>query len=91
MFALYPQPSSRLDLRTDDTISGQIRPPMEGERYFALIKVDALNFEPPRTYRVPDVCGHKDSAPRQRIPHTPLFCYRNSFAGRPHEPHAQKN
>jgi transcription termination factor Rho len=34
-------------LRTGDTISGQIRPPKEGERYFALIKVEAINFEPP--------------------------------------------
>ena len=36
----------RFDLRSGDTISGQIRPPKEGERYFALIKVDAINFEP---------------------------------------------
>src|ERR1035438_4867642 len=34
-----------------DTISGQIRPPKEGERYFALIKVDAINFEPPEEAR----------------------------------------
>jgi transcription termination factor Rho len=32
-------------LRTGDTISGQIRPPKEGERYFALIKVEAINFD----------------------------------------------
>jgi transcription termination factor Rho len=38
-------------LRTGDTISGQIRPPKEGERYFALIKVDAINFEPPEEAR----------------------------------------
>src|SRR4029079_13041685 len=37
----------KFDLRTGDTISGQIRPPKEDERYFALIKVDAVNFEPP--------------------------------------------
>jgi len=36
-----------LNLRTGDTISGQIRPPKEGERYFALIKVEAINFESP--------------------------------------------
>ncbi|HLQ76111.1 MAG TPA: transcription termination factor Rho, partial [Terriglobia bacterium] len=41
----------RFDLRTGDTISGQIRPPKEGERYFALIKVDAINFEPPEEAR----------------------------------------
>src|SRR5213080_2446339 len=37
----------KFDLRTGDTISGQIRPPKEGERYFALIKVEAINFEAP--------------------------------------------
>src|ERR1700723_2602859 len=42
-----PSQIPRFDLRTGDTISGQIRPPKEGERYFALIKVDAINFEPP--------------------------------------------
>src|SRR5947208_6414222 len=34
-------------IRTGDTVSGQIRPPKEGERYFALIKVEAINFEAP--------------------------------------------
>jgi transcription termination factor Rho len=38
-------------LRTGDTISGQIRPPKEGERYFALIKVEAVNFEAPEGAR----------------------------------------
>ncbi|MGE5283579.1 MAG: transcription termination factor Rho, partial [Actinomycetota bacterium] len=37
----------RFNLRTGDTISGQIRPPKEGERYFALIKVETVNFEDP--------------------------------------------
>ena len=43
---VYVSPSQirRFDLRTGDTVSGQIRPPKEGERYFALIKVDAINF-----------------------------------------------
>src|SRR5215211_7571500 len=41
----------KFDLRTGDTISGQIRPPKEGERYFALIKVEAINFEPPEMAR----------------------------------------
>src|SRR5438128_1302764 len=46
---IYVSPSQirKFDLRTGDTISGQIRPPKEGERYFALIKVEAINFEPP--------------------------------------------
>src|SRR5215831_16341827 len=44
---IYVSPSQirKFDLRTGDTISGQIRPPKEGERYFALIKVEAINFE----------------------------------------------
>src|SRR3989475_1032566 len=41
----------KFDLRTGDAISGQIRPPKEGERYFALIKVEAINFEPPEMAR----------------------------------------
>jgi transcription termination factor Rho len=46
---IYVSPSQirKFDLRTGDTISGQIRPPKDGERYFALIKVEAINFEPP--------------------------------------------
>jgi transcription termination factor Rho len=50
---VYVSPSQirRFDLRTGDTISGQIRPHKEGERYFALIKVDAINFEPPEEAR----------------------------------------
>ena len=46
---VYVSPSQirRFGLQTGDTVSGQIRPPREGERYFALVKVDAVNFEPP--------------------------------------------
>jgi transcription termination factor Rho len=46
---IYVSPSQirRFALRTGDTVSGQIRPPREGERYFALIKVEAVNFEAP--------------------------------------------
>src|SRR5881409_3493884 len=46
---IYVSPSQirKFDLRTGDTISGQVRPPKEGERYFALIKVEAVNFEHP--------------------------------------------
>jgi transcription termination factor Rho len=46
---IYVSPSQirKFDLRTGDTISGQIRPPKDGERYFALIKVEAINFESP--------------------------------------------
>ena len=50
---IYVSPSQirRFDLRTGDTISGQVRPPKEGERYFALIKVEAINFEAPEASR----------------------------------------
>ncbi|MBN2338507.1 MAG: transcription termination factor Rho [Acidobacteria bacterium] len=46
---IYVSPSQirKFDLRTGDTVSGQIRHPKEGERYFALIKVEAVNFEHP--------------------------------------------
>ncbi len=50
---IYVSPSQirRFDLRTGDTISGQVRPPKEGERYFALIKVEAINLEAPEASR----------------------------------------
>src|SRR4030081_2037794 len=42
-----PSQSREFDLQTGDPLWGQIRPPKEGERYFALIKVEAVNFEAP--------------------------------------------
>src|SRR4030088_1544000 len=50
---IYVSPSQirKFDLHTGDTVSGQIRPPKEGERYFALIKVEAVNFESPEQAR----------------------------------------
>jgi transcription termination factor Rho len=50
---IYVSPSQirKFDLQTGDTVSGQVRPPKEGERYFALIKVEALNFEHPEVAR----------------------------------------
>jgi len=52
---IYVSPSQikRFDLRTGDTISGQVRPPKDTERYFALLKVEAVNFENP------EVAKHK--------------------------------
>ncbi len=46
---IYVSPSQikKFDLRTGDTISGQIRPPKDSERYFALLRVEAVNHEPP--------------------------------------------
>ncbi|MFH1028791.1 MAG: Rho termination factor N-terminal domain-containing protein, partial [Pseudomonadota bacterium] len=50
---IYVSPSQirRFNLRTGDTVSGQIRPPKEGERYFALLKVESVNHEPPEVAR----------------------------------------
>jgi len=52
---IYVSPSQikRFDLRTGDTVSGQVRPPKDSERYFALLKVDAVNYENP------EVAKHK--------------------------------
>ncbi len=46
---VYVSPAQirRFDLQTGDTVSGQVRSPKEGEKYFSLVKVDAVNFEPP--------------------------------------------
>ncbi|HEY3644057.1 MAG TPA: transcription termination factor Rho [Gammaproteobacteria bacterium] len=46
---IYVSPSQirRFNLRTGDTVAGKIRPPKEGERYFALLKVDHINYDPP--------------------------------------------
>ncbi len=46
---IYVSPSQirRFNLRTGDTVSGQIRPPKDSERYFALLKVESVNFEDP--------------------------------------------
>ena len=50
---IYVSPSQirRFDLRTGDTVSGQVRPPKEGERYFALLKVEAINYENPEAIK----------------------------------------
>ncbi|MEJ5378063.1 MAG: transcription termination factor Rho [bacterium] len=50
---IYVSPSQirRFNLRTGDTVSGQIRPPKDSERYFALLKVEAVNYEDPEVAR----------------------------------------
>src|SRR3984893_4310680 len=50
---IYVSPSQirKLDLKTGDTISGNVRPPHEGEKYFALVKIEAINFESPEETR----------------------------------------
>jgi transcription termination factor Rho len=79
---VYVSPSQirRFDLRTGDTISGQIRPPKEGERYFALIKVDAINFEPPEEARNKIFFDNLTPLyPNQRVK---LETVRESYSGR---------
>ena len=62
---IYVSPSQirRFSLRTGDTVSGKIRPPKEGERYFALLKVNEINFESPE--------NAKSKIPFESL--TPLF------------------
>ncbi|MGO9136665.1 MAG: transcription termination factor Rho [Syntrophales bacterium] len=50
---IYISPSQirRFSLRTGDTVSGEVRPPKDGEKYFALLKVDEVNFESPEAAR----------------------------------------
>jgi transcription termination factor Rho len=50
---IYVSPSQirRLNLMTGDTVEGQVRSPKEGERYFALLKVDSVNYDPPEKAR----------------------------------------
>jgi transcription termination factor Rho len=50
---IYISPSQirRFNMKTGDTISGEVRPPKEGEKYFALLKVDSVNFESPEQAR----------------------------------------
>ena len=64
---IYVSPSQikKFGLRTGDTISGQVRPPKEGEKYFALIKVDAINFETAHPARGTG-CGSTRSRPSTR-------------------------
>src|SRR5512138_3603469 len=50
---IYVSPSQikRFDLRTGDTVSGQVRPPKDSERYFALLRVEAVYMEPPEAVK----------------------------------------
>ena len=64
-----PSQIRKFDLHTGDTVSGQIRPPKDGERYFALIKVEAVNFEPPGAHPLEDLLREPDAAfhPQRRV------------------------
>ena len=48
---MSPSQIRRFNLRTGDTITGTIRPPKEGERYFALLKVNQINYDTPENSR----------------------------------------
>ena len=65
---IYVSPSQirRFNLRTGDVVSGQIRPPKEGERYFALLKVEAINYEEPEQARDKILFDNLDAALSER-------------------------
>ena len=68
---IYVSPSQirRFNLRTGDSVSGTIRPPKEGERYFALLKVDQINYEPPENAKSKVLFEHLTPLhPNKRLP-----------------------
>jgi transcription termination factor Rho len=79
---IYVSPSQirRFDLQTGDTVSGQIRPPKEGERYFALIKVEAVNFEAPDQAR--DKLFFENLTPLYPQEHLVMETTQDNLAGR---------
>lgn len=67
---VYVSPSQikRFNLRTGDTVSGQVRPPKEGEKYFALLRVEAVNFEDPEIAKQKTIFDNLTPLhPRERI------------------------
>jgi transcription termination factor Rho len=79
---IYVSPSQirRFNLRTGDTIAGQIRPPKDSERYFALLKVEALNFEDPEASR--DKILFDNLTPLYPMERLHLECDKNDFTTR---------
>src|ERR1700756_2432844 len=79
---IYVSPSQikRFDLRTGDTIMGQVRPPKEGERYLALLKVEVVNGDEPE--KAKNRVAFDNLRPRYPQPPPPL-------PGAPHPPRAQ--
>ncbi|MCX7931125.1 MAG: Rho termination factor N-terminal domain-containing protein, partial [Rhodovarius sp.] len=67
---IYVSPAQvrRFGLRTGDTVEGQIRAPKDGERYFALLKINTVNFEPPEALR-PAITFHHPTplSPHRRL------------------------
>ncbi len=66
---IYVSPSQikRFDLRTGDTIVGQVRPPKSGERYLALLKVETINFEEPSETQRPSFDNLRPQYPHERL------------------------
>ena len=62
-----PSQIRRFNLRTGDTISGKIRPPKEGERYFALLKVNDVNYDRPENSRNKILFENLLPAPNERL------------------------
>jgi transcription termination factor Rho len=63
-----PAQIKRFNLRTGDTISGQVRPPKEGEKYFALLRIEAVNFEDPEIAKQKTIFDNLTPLhPRERI------------------------
>jgi transcription termination factor Rho len=65
---IYVSPSQirRFNLHTGDSIEGEIRTPKDGERYFALVKVDKINGEPPENEQEQDPVREPDAAASDR-------------------------
>jgi transcription termination factor Rho len=79
---IYVSPTQirRFGLRTGDTVSGQVRPPKEGENYFALVKVEAINFESPEHSQTRILFDNLTPFyPKQRLP---LETTRENYTGR---------
>ncbi len=63
---IYISPSQirRFSMRTGDTVAGEVRPPKDGEKYFALLKVDTVNFESPEGARSSLTISHLSTRKR---------------------------
>ena len=83
---IYISPSQirRFNLHTGDTIEGEIRTPKDGERYFALVKVDKVNFEPPENAKIEDPVREPDAAVSRRADGARA---RHQGGGEHHRPH----
>ncbi len=87
---IYVSPSQirRFGLQTGATVSGQIRPPKENERYFALLRVEAINYQDPNLLAEQGLLRRPDAAaPRQADPHGGRAGRDQHAGGRPDRAH----